>query len=195
MIWVVVRLLICVVLNAAIWLSLQSAFIVNRVAALAAPVLGYRVRVEAVSFSPDLRGKISGLVITPLTDKGPSVFCAQVEIKGALKNVISAEVEKLVLTGPKLSFRLDATGKKTDLSALEKLPPVRLLLIEQGDADISYGTTQVKLTSLVADVRNFSPQTGGSARFEAVVEASSQGDPGGVRIPAAIGPGQPTTEV
>ena len=53
-------------LVAAIWLSLQSAFIVNRVAALAAPVLGYRVRVEAVSFSPDLRGKISGLVITPL---------------------------------------------------------------------------------------------------------------------------------
>ncbi len=165
-------------LGAAIWLALQSAFIVNRVASLAAPVLGYRVRVEAVSFSPNLRGKISGLVITPLNDKGPSVFCAHVEIKGALKNVISAEVEKLVLTGPKLSFRLDATRKKTDLSALEKLPPVRLLLIEQGDVDISYGTTHVKLTGLVADVRNFSPQTGGSARFEAVVEASSQGDPG-----------------
>ena len=165
-------------LGAAIWLSLQSAFIVNRVASLVAPVLGYRVKVETVSFSPDLRGKISGLVITPLNDKGPSIFCASVEIQGAVKNVISAEVEKLVLTGPKLFFRLDATGKKTDLSALEKLPPVRLLIIERGEADISQGTTHVKLTDLLGEVKNFSPQTGGSARFEATVEMSSQGGSG-----------------
>jgi hypothetical protein len=169
---------VLLLLGAAIWLSLQSAFIVNRVASLVAPVLGYRVKVETVSFSPDLRGRISGLVISPLNDKGPSMFCASVEIKGAVKNVITAEVEKLVLTGPKLFFRLDATGKKTDLSALEKLPPVRLLLIEQGEADISHGTTHVKLTDLFGEVKNFSPRTGGSAQFEAAVELDSQGGSG-----------------
>jgi hypothetical protein len=167
-------------LGALLWLSLQSAFIVNRAASLAAPILGYRLRVEAISLSPDLRGKITGLAVTPLNDEGPSIFCAHAEVKGALRNVINAEVEKLVLTGPKFFFRFGATGKKSDLSALEKLPPVRLLLIEQGEVDIAYGTMHVKLTSLVADVKNFSSQTGGSARFEAAVEVSSQGDPAAV---------------
>ncbi len=167
---------VLLLLAATIWLSLQSAFVMNGVAALLAPVLGYRVRVEAVSFSPDLRAKISGLSMTPLNDKGPSVLCAYVEVKAALKNVISAEVERLVLKGPRFSFRLDATGKKTDLSALEKLPPVRLLLVEKGEADISYGTTQVKLADLSGEVKNFSPQTGGSAAFDATVEVSSQGE-------------------
>ena len=91
-----------------LWLSLQSAFVVNRVAYLLEPMLGYRVRVEAVSFSPALHGKVSGLAITPLDGKGPSLFSSQAEIKGTIKNVVSAEVEKLVLTGPKLFFRLDA---------------------------------------------------------------------------------------
>ncbi|HME45138.1 MAG TPA: hypothetical protein VKF36_18740 [Syntrophorhabdales bacterium] len=166
--------------GAVIWLSLQSAFIVNRAATLAAPILGYRVRVEAISFSPDLHARITGLAITPLNDKGPSISCVHAEVKGTLRNVISAEVEKLVLTGPKFFFRLGATGNKSDLSALQNLPPVRLLLIEQGEADISYATTHVKLTNLRADVKNFSPQTGGSARFAAVVEVSSQGDQGPV---------------
>jgi hypothetical protein len=161
----------------AIWLSLQSAFVVNRAASLAAPVLGYRVKVEAVSFSPTLQVKISGLTITSINEKGPSLYCARAEVKGALKNVISAEVERLVLTGPKLFFRLDAAGEKSDLSALEKLPPVRLLLVEQGEVEISYGTMHVKLSGLLGDVRNFSPQTGGSARFEALVEANSQEEP------------------
>ena len=166
--------------GAVIWLSLQSAFIVNRAAALVAPILRYRIKVETISFSPNLHGKITGLAITPLNDKGPSIFCAQAEVKGTLRNVISAEVEKLVLTGPKFFFRLGAEGKKSDLSTLEKLPPVRLLLIEQGEVDISYGATHVKLTNLLADVKNFSPQTGGSARFAAAVEVTSQGDQGAV---------------
>src|SRR5271157_6185029 len=55
--------------GAVIWLSLQSAFIVNRAATLDAPILGYRVRVEAISFSPDLHARITGLAITPLNDK------------------------------------------------------------------------------------------------------------------------------
>jgi hypothetical protein len=160
-----------------LWLSLQSAFVVNRVAYLLEPMLGYRVRVEAVSFSPTLHGRVSGLAITPLDGKGPSLFSSRADIKGTIKSVVNAEVEKLVLTGPKLFFRLDAGDKKADLSALEKLPPVQLLVIEQGEVEVLYGTTQLKLTNLGAEVKAFSPRVGGRARFEALVEMTSHGQP------------------
>ncbi len=168
--------LLLLLLVVAVWLSLQSAFVVNHIASLAAPVLGYRIQVQAVSFSPSLRGNITGLVMTPLKGNGPSASIAHVEVKATVKNIFSAEVERLVITGPRLIFRLDAKSEKTDLSALEKLPPVRLLAIQQGEVDISYGETHVKLTGLQADVKNFSPESGGSARFEAAIELSSQGN-------------------
>jgi hypothetical protein len=164
-------------LGVVLWLSLQSAFVVNRVAYLLEPMLGYRVRVEAVSFSPTLHGRVSGLKITSLDGKGPSLFCSRADINGTIKNVINAEVEKLVLTGPKLFFRLDAGDKKADLSALEKLPPVQLLVIEQGEVEVVYETTQLKLTNLGAEVKAFSPRAGGRARFEALVEVTSRGEP------------------
>ena len=175
--------LFLLMLVAVIWLSLQSANMVNGAAALAAPFIGYRVRVDSISLSPGLQGRVSGLSLVPLTANGLSLSLAELEIKGNLKNVISAEVEKLVLKRPKLFFRLGAAGGKTDLSALEKLPPVRLLSIEDGEVDVSSGTTHVRLTGLRADVKNFSTASGGSARFEAAVDVSSPGDSG----PAGVG--------
>jgi len=157
-----------------IWAMLQSAFVVNRLAGLLEPVTGYRVSVEHVRISPALHAQVSGLKIAATSGKGPDMYVARAEVDAAIKNVVQAEVERLVLTGPKLFFRLDAGQEKTDLSAIEKLPPVKLLLVEEGEVEVVYQESRVKLTNLRAEVKDFSAQKGGSARFESLLEVSTE---------------------
>jgi hypothetical protein len=160
----------------AIWAALQSAFAVNRLAALLEPVTGYRVSVEHVRISPALHAQVSGLKVVATSGKGPDMYVVRAEVDAAIKNVVQAEVERLVLTGPKLFFRLDAGNEKTDLSALEQLPPVKLLVVEDGEVEVVYQNGRAKLTNLKADVKDFSAQKGGNARFESLLEVSTEGE-------------------
>ena len=90
----------------AAWLLLQSAFVVNRLAGLLEPLTGYRVSVEGIRISPALHATVRGLRVAATSGEGPTVYVARAEVDAAIKNVVQAEVERLVLTGPKLFFRL-----------------------------------------------------------------------------------------
>jgi hypothetical protein len=151
-----------------------------------AGVLGYEVSAHALSVSPRLSGSIAGLRVARRRDDTMTLLAAQVTARASLPRMLRGEVDSLVLQSPRLTLRI---GKgqpvETDLSFLERLPGVRQLDVQDGQALITFEASprRVELTRANLSVRDYSARTGGRVAFRTDFAVTT----GGTRAVAATG--------
>lgn len=158
---------ICLVL-----LLLNTPSAVNGLASVLEPLTGYKIHVDGISLSSNLRGEISNLIITARGEGLPLASFDHVELKANPVRPITALVEKVVLRHPKFRLIVKEDKKETDWAGIDKLPPVQLLQIEQGEIDVSGASYRIRATDLNATVRDFSPRSGGKAHLTSVLVMS-----------------------
>lgn len=152
-----------------VFLLFNSPSMVNGLAAILQPVTGYRVQVDDISLSPALQGEIDNLRISQRGDSSPFVSFAHVAFKADPGRAGGTLVERIVLDRPKFRFTLKADKKETDWSGLDKLPPVKLLQIKEGEIAISGAAYRIEATHLNVIINDFSPRTGGKVRLTSAI--------------------------
>lgn len=177
-----------------VFLVFNSPSAVNRLSAMLEPVTGYLVRVDDISLSTALAGEIDNLRITKRGEEIPLASFVHVEFKASPQPSTEAVVAKLILNRPKFRFVLKPDKKETDWSGLDKLPPVKLLQIEEGEIDISGADYRVVATHLNVTIDNFSPRTGGRARLRSALTASGN-DEGAKQVDKLSGDGTVSADI
>jgi hypothetical protein len=141
---------------------LQSPLMINTLSALLRDATGYQVRVHGFSIDRHLRTTVEGLEITSTTDRDTYIYCASIEAKANLTSSLKVTIEKVVLSNPRFTFHLNgAQGKTNVFAALEKIPPVGLLLVENGSLEITGDGSKYEIPGIRVAIRNFSAKKGG----------------------------------
>jgi hypothetical protein len=130
--------------------------------------------VQSLSFSPKLKGEISGLKITRTKDGVLSFHGPHVAFEGKIRGPLRGEIENITLKQPRLLFQLEKK-KKMDLSFLKKLPPVHLLTIEKGEFELSFASSPqvIRLEEINLKIKDFSPEKGGVMNFQSLLHILS----------------------
>ena len=163
----------CGILVGVLFAMVQSPPLVTRLAR----VFGYDLRVQSISISPNLSGSISGLSVKSLRDGSPILLAANVTVKNSLDMMLQGEIEYLELQQPKFTFRL-GRGQGGDLSFLEKLPRIGLLILRDAEAQLTFeeGHQEVRLRNANLTIKTFSPKTGGTITFQSQFDVTSGGE-------------------
>ncbi|HWR88905.1 MAG TPA: hypothetical protein VN260_01480 [Dissulfurispiraceae bacterium] len=174
---VIIPLLFCafvVLIFAVVTAALHSPLVVNALLSSAEAITGYRVRVDDISFSPLLNGTVSGLDVLQRNGDRLRVRVSRGSVRGTVSPSFEGEIEMLELSEPSISFQWE-TEKPTDLSFLDKLPPVRRLIIRKGSVEITFPRSQqvIRLTDVDAELGSFSSRKGGTISLSGNVEFSS----------------------
>jgi hypothetical protein len=138
---------------------------VNALATALQPITGYRVHVDGIGLSSDLKGEISNLQIAGRGEALPLASFSRVEFKANLRRPATAFVEKIVLDHPRFRFVLKSEREETHWEGLDKLPSVQLLQIKDGEIDISGDTYRLLVTHLNVTANDFSSRSGGRAQL------------------------------
>lgn len=175
----VILVSICIVM-ASLLVLIRKPFFLRRSGAVIERLSGYRVEMEHISLAPVLRVGITGLSITRPKDGAVAFVSSQTDIESGFAKAIKGEVEKIILTEPKLLIRLG--GKKdsrTDLSFIKKLPPVDLLAIKRGEFRLLFASSpyEMVIKDINLDVEGFSPKRGGRAALRGVFNIVNREDP------------------
>ncbi|MBM4128548.1 MAG: hypothetical protein FJ243_00340 [Nitrospira sp.] len=155
---------------------IQIPAFINSLGAVLGEFVGFSVKVKDLSLSPELKGEISDLQITSLKDRNLSFLCSNVSIKSKVHSSLKGEIESIILTEPRLSFKFGEKKGKTNLSFLKKLPAVHLLTIQKGELEFSFPDHPqvITLSDLTLDVRDFSPRKGGAITFQSLLRVASK---------------------
>ncbi|OPY70171.1 MAG: hypothetical protein A4E57_00699 [Syntrophorhabdaceae bacterium PtaU1.Bin034] len=165
-----------VLLVAAAFFFLQSPAVINRVSAATERFTGYAVHVDHISLDRRLQAKVQGLQVRSVKDDSLRLSLAAAEVKGKLSAPLRIEVETIVLEHPKFTYHLKKTKEKTNVfAALEKLPPVKLLSVKDGELELKTGDSRYSVPGVNLTVENFSPKTGGDLRLEGRLKVDSPG--------------------
>jgi hypothetical protein len=133
-------------------------------------VLDLEIGTRALPLLPAPSGAVSDRGFTRLGTGGVTLLASSVTSKNFLGLVLRGEIDTLVLQDLKLAFRIERTAEgPIDLSFLESLPRTRLLEVRNAEILLTLdgAQAQVRLIGLHATIRDFSPETGGTIRFEA----------------------------
>ncbi len=155
----------CGLLAGAAFAALHSPSLLTPLAR----AFGYDVQAHAFSFSPTLSGSIAGLSIKSRGEDRLTLLASSVTATNSLDFVLRGELDSLVLQNPKLTFRIgNGPAGTADLSFLAKLPSVRRLEIQNGEALLIFEAEhqQVKLDNMNITIRDFSSKGGGSISFQ-----------------------------
>ncbi|HAR96953.1 MAG TPA: hypothetical protein DCR97_13500 [Deltaproteobacteria bacterium] len=180
-----------------VFLVFNSPSLVNRLAAVLEPVTGYGVHVDDISLSPALEGEIDNLLITQRGDSSPFLSLAHIAFKANPSRAEGILVERIVLDRPRFRFVLKADKEETDWSGLDRLPPVKLLQIKDGEIAVSGVAYRIDATRLNATVHDFSPRAGGKVRLTSAIafNVADEGVSGSVNpMPRAAGAGSVSAE-
>lgn len=154
---------------------LQSPRAVNSLAAYAQPVTGIYLHVDDIYLNRHLGGHISGLQIKEMKENGFAITLVRADIKGHVSRWLKINIEKMVLTDPKLTFYLKKEKSKTSpLDTLKKLPPVQLLEIKNGRLDLKSDSTDYAISGLNVTIRNFNPEGSGHLEGRSVFNMTSK---------------------
>jgi hypothetical protein len=175
-----------VFLAAAAFFLLQSPSLVNAMAASLEGWTGYRVHVQDISFGWHKGIDVRGLEVRDTKTGAFHLLLASAEVKSRIGGV-GLEVERIVLTHPRFVFRLKKGGGQTSpFEALEKLPPVRLLVIQDAKLELTTDTERFSLPGVHLSVRDFSPKSGGTLKAEGFFDATTRGVRGAGRFEASL---------
>jgi hypothetical protein len=168
----VIALVLLVVIS---FFLIQTPSVVNLIAQALEHRTGYRIHVEDISLSPSLRGTVRGLEVR---ENGLLMSARSVSVKGSISPSLRTEIEEMVLEEPRFRIELGKEKREGDLGFIEKIPPVGLLRIRNGEVDISMPGQVIKLTGLDLTLRGFSPKGGGAFTAEGGFSISSKAEGG-----------------
>lgn len=157
-----------------IFFLIQTPTFINGLGSVFENKLGYKISVQSLSFSPKLKGEISGLRITGLKDGVLSFQSPHVDFEGNIIKPLKGEIKNITLTQPRLLFRFEKK-KKMDLSFLKKLPPVHLLTVQKGEFELSFDSSPqvIRLDEINLQIKDFSPEKGGVINFQSLLHILS----------------------
>ena len=165
-----------VLLLAAAFFLLQSPSFVNAVAASLEGRTGYRLHVRDIALDWHRGIDVQGLEVRDLKNNSLHLVLASAQVKGGLGSGFQLEVERIVLSHPRFVFRIKKSeGQTNPFAALEKIPPVRLLVVQDGELELATETERFSLPSVHLTVRDFSPKTGGALKLEGAFNAAASG--------------------
>jgi hypothetical protein len=170
-------------LAAGLALLARTPLLVRAAATVSGPLFGYDMAVESFSFCP-LKADLKGLTIADIRGKNFIFTSSRVSVSSSPGSAFRGDVEKVLLKDAKIRIRLgDRKETETDLSFIRKIPPVRLLTMENGEFTLTFkgppGTITLKKIDLT--VKGFSPDNGGALAFTGAVVIDG---PGGSKIRA-----------
>ncbi len=165
---------LCALLFLGLFFLLASPSAVNRIASAIEPYTGYRVHVDDISLSRYLRASVEGLEVKRLKGDDFYLAASSAEVDARLAMPMKIEVEKIVLTRPRFTFHMKKEKEEGNLfAALENLPPVRLLVITDGQLEVKTPDGEYRLPGMDLTVKRFSPRTGGELSLEGRVNLAS----------------------
>jgi hypothetical protein len=145
---------------AGMFTLLQSSRAVNALAAFIEPLTGIFLHVDDISLNHHLDASVSGFRIKTVKENGFDILLAQADVQASVGTRWQVEVDKILLTGPKFTFHMK--DEKTDpFAVLKKLPPVRLLMVKNGQLELKSGSSAYSIPGLEMTVRDFKPEGGG----------------------------------
>lgn len=159
---------------AGVFILLQSPSAVNAFAAFIEPLTGISLRVENISLNRHLEASVKGLHIFTVKDKGFDLSLAQAEVHA--RPGFKIDVEKILLTAPKFTFYLKKKKEETDpFAVLRKLPPVRLLVVKDGQLELKSDSFVSVLPGLDMTIEDFHPEGGGTLKSKSRFNVHSKG--------------------
>lgn len=161
-----VVVILAVLFLVAAFFVLQSASSVNAVARALEPYSGYRVHVDRISVDRHLHADVRGVEIQRLKGDPFHLRLAAADIKGKVAAPLTIEIEHMSLDHPKFTFQMKKEKASTNpFAALEKLPPLRLLEVRDGELVLKGEGAQYTVPGVNLTVRNFSAKKGGDLSF------------------------------
>ncbi len=147
------------------------------------PLFGYDMTAESFSFHP-LKADLKGFTVADIRGKNFVFTSSRVSVSSSPGAAFRGDVEKVLLKDPKIRIRLgDKKETETDLSFIRRIPPVRLLTMENGEFTLLFKGSEGNITIKGIDltVKDFSPEHGGSLVFTGSIAIN---EPGGSKISA-----------
>jgi|GEM_PF-961264 len=166
---------------------LQSPRAVNRLAAYVQPATGIYLHVDDIYLDRRLGGHISGLQIRDITKNGFAISMTRADIEGNVSRLLKVNIDKMVLTEPKITFNLKKEKSQTNpFEILKKLPPVHLLEIKKGQVDLKSDSTVYSMPDMNLTVTDFNPEGSGHFSGRSNFNITSQGTAAGGSLDAAL---------
>jgi hypothetical protein len=169
------------VLVAAVIFYLRSTLLLRHVGYLLEYKYGYTVHMKDVLFSSGLKAEISGLQIARPNDDRFLFASSRLDVESRFSAAIKGEVEKIVLKEPRIQVRLGEQNEtEMDLSFIRKIPPVRLLTVQNGELRLlpAHTSYEIMVKEIDLNIRDFSPHKGGAVTFRGTVDVTGKGSPG-----------------
>jgi hypothetical protein len=171
------------VVAAGLVLLARTPLLLRSAAMISGPLFGYDMTADSFSFYP-LKAELKGLTIAD-TRKGNFLFTSsRVSVSSSPGAAFKGDVEKVILRDPRIRIRLgDKKETETDLSFIRKIPPVRLLTMENGEFILSFKGSEgtITLKKIDLSVKDFSPDHGGVLAFTGLIAINQ---PGGSKVSA-----------
>ncbi|OPY77942.1 MAG: hypothetical protein A4E65_02529 [Syntrophorhabdus sp. PtaU1.Bin153] len=173
--------LVCIgVIITCLFVLIQRPFFLRKSMDMVERLSGYRVTINRMSLSPAVKAHITDLTITRPKDGAIAFATSQADLQSGFTKAIKGEVEKIILTEPKLRIRLGVRkDSRTDLSFIKKLPPVDLLSIRRGEFRLLLSSSphEIVVKDIDLDVEGFSPKRGGRAKLRGVLTIANRENP------------------
>jgi hypothetical protein len=171
---IAVFLILFLITPVAVFFLIQSPRVVNSLSSLLENHTGYRVRVNSISFDRHLHAEVGGLEIRSIKDSSLFLTCSTAEVKGRFASSFKIEIDKILITHPSFVFQVRKSTEETNLfTALEKIPPVRLLVVQDGRLEVRNDGSAYVVPGIQLTVKDFSPKTGGNLKLEGRLSVSS----------------------
>ena len=172
---IIVVLAAPVIALAGIFALLQSSRAVNALAFCIEPLTGISLHVDDISVNRHLDASLTNLGIKEKKENGFDISLAKAEINAGVGSGLKIEVEKISLAGPKFTFHIKKDKSETDpFAVLKKIPPVRLLVIKDGQLELKSGSTTYSIPGMDLTIRDFKPDGGGKLNGKSRFTVSSQ---------------------
>lgn len=176
-----------VLLLAGVFFLLRSPAFVNALASSLESRTGYRVHVRGIALDWPWGIDVQGLEVRDLREEKLHLLLASAQVKGGFGSGLGLEVERIILSRPRFVFRSkNGEGQTNPFAALEKLPPVRLLVVQDGELELATGTQRFSLPGVHLTVRDFSPRAGGALKMEGSFDAKAPGARGTGKFEASF---------
>ncbi len=169
------------VIAAGLVLCARTTFLIHSASAISRHLLGYELEVDSFIFSPAMKAEMSGFSLSDIRGGDLHFTSSMVSVESGPGPAIKGEVEKIVLRNPRIRIRLgDKKQAESDLSFIKKIPPVRLLIMENGEFTLYFKGSEgsITLKGINLSVKDFSPERGGALVFKGSVAVDRPGGSG-----------------
>lgn len=160
---------------AGIFALLQSSRAVNALASFIEPLTGISLHVDEISVNRHLDASVTWLRIKETKENGFDISLAKADINADVGPGLKLEVEKIMISGPKFTFYIKKEKSEADpFAVLKKMPPVRLLVVKDGQLELKSDSTVYSIPGLDLTIRDFKPDGGGKLNGKSRFTVSSQ---------------------